>query len=146
MPKRSSGIVWRSNKEMQSRLLEHYTKDIQQHNWDGVTTIQSIMQFSRKKIVQTISRLVLTAMMREKDDEALDLLRRFDITVRNIRPIIIQSYRARAVKNWQAGKQFRKIYHRTPLDIGVLTWLAHEVFQPDRWKFQMAARKVRDTS
>lgn len=132
----------KNNRNFIEQLYEMYKKAISRMAFETANIIQSRFPFSRRNQIDPVRSHVRSLLLRNKDKEVLEVLRRTSIRIREIRSVLLEMYKYRTTQDCEEGPIFRRIYGLTPMDIGIITWFFSEILRWNRIKQWLLGREI----
>ena len=122
----------KNNESLLSRIYAQLDENIRHLDFKQAQSLVEIFEIPIRGILQPLRSMLQTLMLNKRDDDALKLMREFDVRISHVIPILQEAYCSRAAGDWKQGKEFRGIYRLNAYDVGVFNWFFLEILRIDR--------------
>jgi len=116
-----------TDEDFLSKLYTVYQELISSQNYDDAIKITRVFRFSLQKRMAPIRIILHSLLIKENDEEAIKILKTFNIRVPEFKKVFIDAYIRRVTKNSHFGSIFRKKFGLSIGQIGLGTWFFSEV-------------------
>ena len=115
------------NDDFLVKLYQIYRDLIYADELQNALELTNKFRLSFQKKLEPLKAKISDMLLHNKDDEALSVIRAFNIKNNQIRNILVRTYLRRVDKEPQLGSMFRAKFNVSVMDVGFMVWFFTEV-------------------
>ena len=115
------------NDDFLIKLYQIYRDLIYADELQDALELTGKFRLSSQKKLEPLKAKISEMLLHNKDDEALSIIRAFNIKNNQIRNILVRTYLRRVDKEPELGSMFRSKFNVSVMDVGFMVWLFTEV-------------------